>query len=414
MDDSTKQIAVLAVLILFSAYFSATETAFSSLNTIKLKSLSKNGNKRAAKVLGLCEKYDKLLSAILIGNNVVNILSASIATALFVFYFPQKGVAYSTITMTVIVLIFGEILPKSIAKEIPESFAMFSAPVISFILTVLTPLTSIFSLMKKITKSAFKIRSDKKITDSELLTIVEEAKSEGAIDEDEGHLLKSAIEFYDLEVSDILTPRVDVISADIEATTEEIRDTFRKSGFSRLPVYRETVDNIVGIINEKDFFYNSNISEILLPTVRVSETMKISRLVSLLREKKQHLAVVTDEYGGTVGVVSLEDALEELVGEIWDEHDSVKFDFIKISDNRYRISGSANIDKMFEIFGINPKSKFDSTSVTGWITEILGHIPKRGERFEAEGILITVLRINQNRVVDILAVKKSIPASKEK
>ncbi len=414
MDTTSKQIAVLIVLILFSAYFSATETAFSSLNRIKLKSKAKNGDVRAKKTLKLCEKYDKLLSTILIGNNVVNILSASIATALFVFYFSQNGVAYSTITMTVIVLIFGEILPKSIAKEMPESFAMFSAPLISFFLTVLTPVTFIFSLMKSAVKRAFKIRSDRQITDSELLTFVEEAKSEGAIDEDEGHLLKSAIEFYDLEVSDILTPRVDVISVDIEASTDEIRETFRKSGFSRLPVYRDTVDNIIGIINEKDFFYENDIEKILLPTVRVLETMKISKLVSLLREKKQHLAVVTDEYGGTVGVVSLEDALEELVGEIWDEHDSVKLDFIKISDHRYRIRGSANIDKMFEIFGITPKNEFNSTSVTGWITETLGHIPKRSERFEAEGIFITVLRVSQNRVLDILAVKKSLPQTKDR
>ena len=409
MYNTFGQIALLLMLVLFSAYFSATETAFSSLNRIKLKNMAKNGNKRAKKTLAICEKYDKLLSTILIGNNIVNILSTSIATALFIFYFPRNGVAYSTVTMTLIVLTFGEILPKSIAKEIPESFAMFSYPIISALLTLLTPVTFVFSLLKRAVKKVFNIRADKKITDSELLTIVEEAKSDGSIDEEEGHLLKSAIEFYDLEVSDILTPRVDVVSVDAEATEEEIRDTFQKSGFSRLPVYRDTVDNIVGIINEKDFFYNGAVKDILLPPVRVLETMKISRLVSLLREKKQHLAVVTDEYGGTVGVVSLEDALEELVGEIWDEHDLVKWDFIKISDHRFRINGNANIDKMFELFGIVPKNDFDSTSVTGWITEVLGHIPKRGERFEAEGIFITVLRVKQNRVIDILAVKNSAP-----
>lgn len=408
MHSLIRQIVVLVALVLLSAYFSATETAFSSINHIKLKNLAKSGNKRAKNTLKLCEKYDKLLSAILIGNNIVNILSTSIATALFVFYFPQKGVAYSTITMTLAVLTFGEILPKSIAKEIPESFAMFSYPLISALLIVLTPVTFIFSLLKRAVKKTFNIRSDKKITDSELLTIVEEAKSDGAINEDEGHLLKSAIEFYDLEVSDILTPRVDVISVDIEASTEEIRETFRKSGFSRLPVYRDTVDNIIGIINEKDFFYNEKIEDILLPEIRVLETMKISRLVSLLREKKQHLAIVTDEYGGTVGVVSLEDALEELVGEIWDEHDSVKLDFIKISDHRYRISGNASIEKVFEIFGVTPETEFDSTSVSGWITEVLGHIPNSGERFEKEGIFITVLRTKQNRVIDILAVKNSV------
>lgn len=414
MDSVKWQIAVLTALVLLSAYFSATETAFSSLNSIKLKNKAKNGDKRAKNTLLLYEKYDKLLSTILIGNNIVNILSTSIATALFVLYFPQKGVAYSTVTMTLVVLTFGEILPKSIAKEIPESFAMFSYPLIYALLIVLTPITLIFSSLKRVVKKTFDIRADKKITDSELLTIVEEAKSDGTIDEDEGHLLKSAIEFYDLEVSDILTPRVDVISVDIEASADEIRDTFRKSGFSRLPVYRDTVDNIVGIINEKDFFYNEKIDNIMLPAIRVLESMKISRLVTLLREKKQHLAVVTDEYGGTVGVVSLEDALEELVGEIWDEHDLVKLDFIKISDYRYRIRGTANVEKMFEIFGIIPKSEFDSTSVSGWITEVLGHIPKRGERFETDGIFITVLRTKQNRVLDVLAVKNSVIDIKDK
>ena len=316
--------------------------------------------------------------------------------------------------MTLVVLTFGEILPKSIAKEIPESFAMFSTPLISLLMYILTPISLVFSGIKGLVGRTFNIHSDRAITDSELLTIVEEAKSDGSIDEDEGHLLKSAIEFYDMEVSDILTPRVDVVSVDIEAPVEEVRDAFKNSGYSRLPVYKDTVDNIVGIVNEKDFFYNNDVGSVMLPAVRVMENMKISKLVSLLREKKQHLAVVTDEYGGTVGVVSLEDALEELVGEIWDEHDAVKWDFIKISDTRYRISGNANTEKMFELFGVTPTKEFDSTAVSGWITEALGHIPKRGERFEADGIFITVLKVSQNRVTDILAVKKSNRTQKEK
>lgn len=382
MDDIYRQLLFLLLLILFSAYFSATETAFSSLNRIKLKNSAQSGNKRAQQVLDLCDKYDKLLSTILIGNNIVNIMSTSIATALFVFYFPQNGVAISTIVMTVVVLIFGEIMPKSIAKEVPESFAMFSAPLVSVLLVILTPINYIFSVLKLAVKRAFKIKGDNSITDRELLTMVEEAKNDGGINEDEGHLLISAIEFYDLEVSDILTPRVDVIAVDVEDSFDDIRKTFKESGYSRLPVYKDTIDNIIGIINEKDFFYADNIESILCPAVFVLENMKISNLMQLLRNKKSHLAIVTDEYGGTVGVASLEDVLEELVGEIWDEHDDVKEEFIKLSPTRYKVSGSANLDKMFEIFGIIPDNEFESTSVGGWITEFLGYLPKDGERFE--------------------------------
>ncbi|MDD6735198.1 MAG: hemolysin family protein [Clostridiales bacterium] len=412
MDDIYRQLLFLLLLILFSAYFSATETAFSSLNRIKLKNSAQSGNKRAQQVLFLCDKYDKLLSTILIGNNIVNIMSTSIATALFVFYFPQNGVAISTIVMTVVVLIFGEIMPKSIAKEVPESFAMFSAPLVSVLLVILTPINYIFSVLKLAVKKAFKIKGDNSITDRELLTMVEEAKNDGGINEDEGHLLISAIEFYDLEVSDILTPRVDVIAVDIEDSFDDIRKTFKESGFSRLPVYNDTIDNIIGIINEKDFFYADNIESILCPAVFVLENMKISNLMQLLRNKKSHLAIVTDEYGGTVGVASLEDVLEELVGEIWDEHDDVKEEFIKLSPTRYKVSGSANLDKMFEIFDIVPGDVFESTSVGGWITEFLGYLPKNGERFEYGLLNILILKTEQNRIAEVLISKKTTSLAK--
>ena len=412
MDDIYRQLLFLLLLILFSAYFSATETAFSSLNRIKLKNSAQSGNKRAQQVLFLCDKYDKLLSTILIGNNIVNIMSTSIATALFVFYFPQNGVAISTIVMTVVVLIFGEIMPKSIAKEVPESFAMFSAPLVSVLLVILTPINYIFSVLKLAVKKAFKIKGDNSITDRELLTMVEEAKNDGGINEDEGHLLISAIEFYDLEVSDILTPRVDVIAVDIEDSFDDIRKTFKESGFSRLPVYNDTIDNIIGIINEKDFFYADNIESILCPAVFVLENMKISNLMQLLRNKKSHLAIVTDEYGGTVGVASLEDVLEELVGEIWDEHDDVKEEFIKLSPTRYKVSGSANLDKMFEIFDIVSGDVFESTSVGGWITEFLGYLPKNGERFEYGLLNILILKTEQNRIAEVLISKKTTSLAK--
>ena len=406
MDDVSRSILFLLVLIVFSAYFSATETAFSSLNKIKLKNEAQNGNKKAEKTLQICEKYDKLLSTILVGNNIVNILSTSLATALFVIYFPQNGVALSTVVMTVVVLTFGEILPKSMAKEAPEAFAMFSTPLISFFMTILAPINMLFTALKAGVKKIFKVSGDSSITDRELLTIVEEAKNDGGIDEDEGHLLISAIEFYDLDVSDILTPRVDVVAVDIEDDRDSIRSAFKASGFSRLPVYRDTIDNIVGIINEKDFHYSDDVNKIIAPAVFVLENMKISKVMALLKHKKSHLAVVTDEYGGTVGVVSLEDILEELVGEIWDEHDLVKEDFTTLSANRYKVSGNAALSKMFEIFDLDGEDDFESTTVSGWITEVLGRIPEVGENFEYNDLTIIVTKAEQNRVVEIMVNRK--------
>ncbi len=408
MDDVNLKIVFLAVLVLFSAYFSATETAFSSLNRIKLKNKAQAGNKSAKRALELCDIYDKLLSTILIGNNIVNILSTSLATALFVVYFPKNGVAISTAVMTLLVLTFGEILPKSIAKELPESFAMFSAPIISFFLIILTPVNLMFSLLKTGVKRLFKIKGDTAITDRELLTIVEEAKNDGGIDEDEGHLLISAIEFYDLEVSDILTPRVDVIAADIESSREEIEVLFHKSGFSRLPVYRDTIDNIVGVINEKDFYYCDSPKNVIKPAVFVLGSMKISKLLTLLKSKKSHLAIVTDEYGGTVGVASLEDILEELVGEIWDEHDLVKEEFRRLSQGRYIVSGNANLERMFEIFEITPDENLESTTVSGWITERSGRIPKKGERLDFGIFSVLITKTGQNRILEaMIAIKPS-------
>ncbi len=411
MDDLSWSILLLVALITFSAYFSATETAFSSLNRIRLKNDAQKGDKRAEKALEMCEQYDKLLSTILIGNNIVNILSTSVATALFVVYFPKNGVALSTVVMTIVVLTFGEILPKSMAKEKPEAFAKFSAPLISAFLVILTPVNYVFSLLKSIVKRVLKFDGESAITDKELLTMVEEAKNDGGINEDESHLIISAIEFYDLDVSDILTPRVDVVAVDIEDDRESIKTAFRVSGFSRLPVYRDTVDNIIGIINEKDFHYAEDIKKIISPAVFVLEGMKISKVMSILQRKKSHLAVVTDEYGGTVGVVSLEDIIEELVGEIWDEHDLVKEDFCRLSANRYKVSGNASVDKMFEVFELKEDEKIESTTVSGWISEVLGRIPEQGENFVYEGITIIVTKAEQNRVVEVMITK--IPASQE-
>lgn len=401
-------IIALVILILLSAYFSATETAFSSLNKIKLKNLATDGSKRAKLTLELCEKYDKLLSTILIGNNIVNILSTSIATAMFVLLFPKNGVALSTVVMTVIVLVFGEVGPKSIAKEMPEKFAIFSAPYINLICKVFTPVTILFVGLKKLLAKMFGVKGDNTITDDELLTMVKEAQADGGIDEDEGDLIKSAIEFYDLDVDDILIPRVDIVAVEADMTAEEINNLFDKTRFSRLPVYKETIDTITGIINHKDFVYgvmngSKTIEQIIKPVAFVSENMKISDLLTHLQKKKSHLAVVVDEYGGTVGIVTLEDVIEELVGEIWDEHDEVVQDITRLAKDCYRISCNTNLDKLCELFEIKIES--EHSTVGGWVMEILERIPSEKDTFDFENITITVTKADERRAIEVVAAK---------
>lgn len=327
-SSSTGMIVTLIVLVMCSAYFSATEMAFSSLNRIRLKNLANDGNKRAVLALSLIDRYDDLLSSILIGNNVVNIAASAIATVLFIEMLgSDAGATMSTVVMTVVVLIFGEISPKSLAKEQPESFAMFSASIMRVLIWIMTPFNWLFGLWKKLLQKVFKTKENTGITDEELLTIVEEAQSEGEIDEEEGDLIKSAIEFKDLDAGDILTARVDLTAVDVEEDHQAIYRVFMESRFSRIPVYKDTIDNIIGVIHQRDFFVmlhtkGQTLQEIIKPVIYVSDSIKISKLIKHLQKSKSHMAIVTDEYGGTMGIVTMEDILEELVGEIQDEEDT--------------------------------------------------------------------------------------------
>lgn len=406
MDSSSiSMIFVLAALILMSAYFSATETAFSSLNRIRLKNLANSGNKSAIRTLALAENYDRVLSTILIGNNIVNIASASLATVIFVKYFGDAGITISTVVMTVLVLIFGEISPKSLAKEAPESFAMFSTPILSFFIFILTPLNFFFMLWKKLLSKIFKVNDSRGITEEELITLVEEAEQEGGIGTHEGELIRSAIEFNELDVTDVLTPRVDIEAVSEAEEKSRVAEIFLQTGYSRLPVFKNTIDNITGVINQKDFHNyvmhtDSPLDSIVKPVLYTTNSMKIYKLLKLLQQTKSHIAVVTDEYGGTLGIVTLEDILEELVGEIWDEHDEIINQFEKLSENEYKISCSANLDKMFELFNIN--REIDITTVSGWVTHELGKIPNEGDSFVFENLQITVSKTDYRRVIEIL------------
>lgn len=392
---------LLAVLILMSSFFSATETAFLSVNRIRIKNMANDGNKKAKRVIDLIEQYDTLLSTILIGNNIVNIASASISTLLFTEIFGDSGVTISTIFMTIIVLIFGEITPKSLAKDFPEVFSMFAAPIIQFLAVVLKPINKIFALWKKIVSSIFKSNSTRGITEEELITIVEEATQDGGIDESEGELIRSAIEFNELDATDILTPRIDIVGVEENDTFEEINKVFNESGYSRLPVYKETIDKIIGVIHLKDLHnHKSTTTEGLIKSVvYTTQTIQISKLLRLLQAKKSHLAVVSDEYGGTLGIVTLEDIIEELVGDIWDEHDEIIKEFEKIEENKYRITCSANLDKMFKIFGID--KEVASSTVSGWVIEEIGGIPEVNDSFDFENMHIIVTETDFKRVLEI-------------
>lgn len=351
----------------------------------------------------LSEQYDKLISTILIGNNIVNIATASMGTVLFVRHFGDAGATLSTIVVTIVVLIFGEISPKSIAKDCPEKFAMFSAPFINVLIWIFTPLNFLFSQWKKLLSRLFKLNPDTKMSHEELLMLVEEVQQDGSIDENKGELLKNAIEFTEHDAEDILTHRVDLTAVPVTATKEEIAEIFSSSKFSRLLVYEDSIDNIIGVIHQKDFYTGCGVSEkdiksLLTPAVFVMKNEKISTLLKHLQREKAHVAVVVDEYGGTYGIVTMEDILEELVGEIWDEHEEVNEAFQKTGENAYRVDASVDFDDFCCFFGIQPETEMSSLS--GWISEQLGQIPQQGDQFQYQDLRITVVSVDSHRVLE--------------
>ena len=408
MDDgSITLLAALIILVAFSAFFSASETAFSSLNQIRLKSRAEDGDSAAARVLAMSEKYDKLLSTILIGNNIVNIAAASIGTILFTQMLgAERGATVSTIVLTIIVLIFGEVTPKSLAKEMPEKVATAVLPFLVLLMALMTPLTWLFTQWKKLLGHFVHSGEADTITEGELMTMVSEAENDGELTDRESELIRSAIEFDDVEVEEILTPRVDVVAVEDDIPLEELAQTFAESGYSRLPVYHGTIDNIIGVVHEKDFYIArlkkaTKIDDLVVPTLYTTGSTQISQLLRTLREQHHHLAVVVDEYGGTEGIITLEDILEELVGEIWDEHDEVTEDFRKQSDGSWLVSGSASVDDLYEELDLPEEEDIDSNTVNGLVQEKTCHLPKVGDRFtlgEYDGV---VTRTAKRRVTEV-------------
>ena len=414
------QIIIMAACLLMSAYFSATETAFSTLSKTKLKTMIEKGNKRAALALKLGENYDRLLSTILIGHNLVNILLSSIATVFVITlciarkdqdFADNYGTLISTAAVTGVVLLFGEITPKSIAKNRPEGFAMFSAPLMQLFIWILIPFSAIFSLWTKLVAKIFRVKADNKMSQEELLMLVEEVQEEGSIDDEEGDLLRNAINFTEQKAEDILTHRVDLEGFDIETPMEEIGQLFEESRFSRLLVYEDSIDKIVGVVHSKDVFTAKGLTDkpldkLISPPLFIHKGERIDDLLRALQTNKSHLAVVLDEYGGTLGIVTMEDILEELVGDIWDEHDEVIEDYKEISENTFRIDCGGNLEDFSEFFDLDLES--DSITINGWIMEVMDKIPACGDHFSFENLDITVTETDFHRVSTIHVVRHEL------
>ena len=386
--------------LIMSAYFSGTETAYLSFNRIRMKILAET-DKRARLVMKLSEQSDRVISTILVGNNIVNILLSSLTTVIFLNLNETNGATISTVVATIVVLIFGEISPKTAAKQVPDGFILFSAPILNFLMILLFPITIIFQALQTLLLKLFHAKEDV-ISEGELKTFVDEAEEDGGITKQEGDLIRSAIEFNGRDVQDILTPRVSIAAVEENDPREEIAQIFAESGFSRLPVYSDTIDNILGIIHEKDFFTAAArpLSEIITPALCVPPHMKIPDLLRKLQQAKTHIAVVVDEFGGTEGIVTLEDVLEELVGEIWDEHDTVVEFFRQTGDNTYLISCDADLQDLFELFSIN-EADYDAVTVGGWVIQEIGRLPAPGDTFRYKHLAVTVTAVEDRRVTEI-------------
>ena len=406
--STTTCIIIMAVCLALSAYFSATETAFSSANTTRLRTLAEKGSGNAALALKLLEQYDRLLSTILIGNNIVNIATASIGTVLFVRHYGDAGATISTVVVTVVVLIFGEISPKSIAKDCAEKCAMLSAPILQVLIWVLMPLNLLFSLWKKLLAKVFRLNTDSKMSQEELLMLVDEVQQDGSIDRDEGELLKNAIGFSEQEAQDILIHRVDLAALPVTASKEEVAALFTQTKYSRLLIYQDSIDHILGTVHQKDFYVGCGVtdqplSDIISPPVFALENEPIRLLLKKLQQAKTHVAVVVDEYGGTCGIVTMEDILEELVGEIWDEHDEEEVFLRKIAPDTYTVDAGMDFDDFAEFFRL--KTDSEMVSVSGWVMEQFGRVPTAGDSFTFDDLSVQVTRVENHRIEEIQVTK---------
>lgn len=406
-------LVAIILCIILSAFFSATETAFSTVNTIRLKHKSDRGNKRATKALYITDNYDRALTTILIGNNIANLACSSIATTLCINLFGSYGAAISTGVLTLLILTFGEISPKCIAKEKSEAFALHTASILSVLMFIFYPLAFLFIHIKEIAiKLVKKDAFSPSVTEGELKVILENSEEEGVLEQQERELVQSALDFDEKTVQEVLTPRVDITAIDIDDSYEKNKNIILTERYSRIPVYKESIDNVVGILHARDYLEEllkgkePNIKKLMQPPYFVYKTKKLSTVLTEFKLKKLHIAIVADDYGGTLGIVTMEDLLEEIVGDIWDEDEVEKPDYLEVDNATYILNGDMTITDIEELFGLREDFiKSESFSVGGWVTENLGDIPKKGDGFIYEDVLsLTVEETNEQRITKVKVV----------
>lgn len=399
------QIILVLVMMVFSALFSGTETAYSSVNKLRLKNYASQGNKKAAKALRLANKFDDVLTAVLIGNNIVNIATSAVSTVIFIGIFGSKGTVISTVVVTVLVLIFCEVLPKSYAKKNAEKLALMFASPLSVLVMVFKPFVF---LLNKLSSLVSKEDNSPSVTEDELKYMIDEIEEQGVIEEQESDLVKSALEFDDITVSEILVPRVKVVGIPVNAEMDEIKEVFLTEMYSRLPVYEQGLDNIKGIITNKAFFKMliegcTDITEIMQDVRHIADTMLISEAMRDMQKSKVHFAVVTDEYGGTKGIITLEDIIEELVGEIYDEDDEIVTNIVKVDEDTFEVKGETEIDELVELLELDREFICSScTSVSGWVTDLMEHIPEIDETVSSGIFSIRIISVNELTIEKIL------------
>ncbi|MBP3379936.1 MAG: HlyC/CorC family transporter [Ruminococcus sp.] len=416
MDSSLIwKIALVVVMMIFSALFSSTETAYSCVNKMRLKNYEAQGNKKAKKALLLANKYDDVLTAVLIGNNIVNIATSSVSTVIFISIFGSSGAGISTAVITVLVLVFCEVLPKSYAKRNAERLALLFASPLSVLVMILKPFVAALNKLS----SLFKSEEAPTVTEDELKYMIDEIEEEGIIEEQESELVKSALDFDETTVNEILIPRVKIIGIEITDSIDEIKNVFSREMYSRLPVYEKSLDNIIGIITNKAFFKmltdgGSDIRTIIQEVPHIADTNLISSAMKYMQRAKVHLAVVTDQYGGTKGIITLEDIIEELVGEIYDEDDEIINNIVKIDDNKYEALGETALNDLIELLELDESViSTDYTTVGGWVTDVMEHIPDAGESAEVGIFRLTALEVNENKVTKVLVEVVQPPDEEE-
>ena len=406
MDDiPLYSLILLGVLILLSAFFSSAETAYSSVNKIRLRNYESEGAKGSKKAVFITDHFDRALSTILVGNNIVNIAAASISAKLATDIFGgNAGLVISTFVMTLLILIFGEILPKSLAKENAEAYALSISGVLYMLIKILTPVNFFFIKLKEWVSKVFS-KNDlmPSVTEEELKVMLDISEEEGVIDKEERELIHRSMDFDDIMVSEVLMPRIDVKAVEVNQSIEEIKEVFFEERFSRIPVYEDHIDNVIGILSEKEFFTHLlkfgevNVRELIREPMFVFESSKISTLLSKLQKDKVHMAIVVDEFGGTTGLITLEDILEEIVGEIWDEQDEKFLSMTKISDNVYTFDSQFQLDEFTDLLDL-PEPESSYHTIGGWVVESFDDIPSEGESFKYENVKVSVEKVDNRRL----------------